>query len=105
MNIKDIAGSDIKPLLKYIEEQTSKDNAYLYRTEFKHIAEMASSHPSITIDEYKKLLADSAKSGRLQTLRRMSYVDKIYPQFGITECFIQYKCSVNTPPPHTIKRG
>ena len=34
MNIKDIAGSDIKPLLKYIEEQTSKDNAYLYRTEF-----------------------------------------------------------------------
>ena len=39
---------------------------------------MASSHPSITIDEYKKLLADSAKSGRLQTLRRMSYVDKIY---------------------------
>lgn len=69
MNIKDIAGSDIKPLLKYIEEQTSKDNAYLYRTEFKHIAEMASSHPYITIDEYKKLLADSAKSGRLQTLR------------------------------------
>ena len=82
MNIKDIAGSDIKPLLKYIEEQTSKDNAYLYRTEFKHIAEMASSHPSITIDEYKKLLADSAKSGRLQTLRRMSYVDKIYPSSG-----------------------
>ena len=29
MYIKDIAGSDIKPLLKYIEEQTSKDNAYL----------------------------------------------------------------------------
>ena len=82
MDIKDIAGSDIKPLLKYIEEQTSKDNAYLYRTEFKHIAEMASSHPSITIDEYKKLLADSAKSGRLQTLRRMSYVDKIYPSSG-----------------------
>ena len=27
------------------------------------------------------------------------------PQFGITECFIQYKCSVNTPPPHTIKSG
>ena len=46
MYIKDIAGSDIKPLLKYIEEQTSKDNAYLYRTEFKHIAEMASIHPS-----------------------------------------------------------
>lgn len=82
MNIKDIAGSDIKPLLKYIEEQTSKDNAYLYRTEFKHIVEMASSHPSITIDECKKLLADSAKSGRLQTLRRMSYVDKIYPSSG-----------------------
>lgn len=25
------------------------------------------------------------------------------PQFGITECFIQYKCSVKTPPPHTIR--
>lgn len=78
MDIKDIAGSDIKPLLEYIEKQSSKDNANLYRYEFKHIAEMASSHPSITIDEYKKLLAVSAKSGRLQTLRRMSYVDKIY---------------------------
>ena len=27
------------------------------------------------------------------------------PQFGITECFIQYKCSVKTPPPHTIRSG
>lgn len=63
MDIKDIAGSDIKPLLEYIEKQSSKDNANLYRYEFKHIAEMASSHPSITIDEYKKLLAVSAKSG------------------------------------------
>ena len=25
------------------------------------------------------------------------------PQFGITECLIQYKCSVNTPPPHSIR--
>ena len=34
--------------------------------------------------------------------------DKTYselPQFGITECFIQYKCSVKTPPPHTIRSG
>ena len=29
----------------------------------------------------------------------------ILPQFGITECFIQYKYSVNTPPPHTIRSG
>ena len=27
------------------------------------------------------------------------------PQFGITECLIQYKCSVNTPPPHAIRNG
>ena len=27
------------------------------------------------------------------------------PQFGITECLIQYKCSVNTPPPHSIRSG
>ena len=30
---------------------------------------------------------------------------KILPQFGITECLIQYKCSVNTPPPHAIRSG
>ena len=30
---------------------------------------------------------------------------KMIPQFGITECFIQYKCSVKTPPPHTIRSG
>ena len=29
----------------------------------------------------------------------------VLPQFGITECFIQYKCSVKTPPPHTIRSG
>ena len=27
------------------------------------------------------------------------------PQFGITECLIRYKCSVNTPPPHSIRSG
>ena len=27
------------------------------------------------------------------------------PQFGITECLIQYKCSVCTPPPHAIRSG
>ena len=32
-------------------------------------------------------------------------VDDYIPQFGITECFIQYKCSVKTPPPHTIRSG
>ena len=31
--------------------------------------------------------------------------DELIPQFGITECFIQYKCSVKTPPPHTIRSG
>ena len=29
----------------------------------------------------------------------------LLPQFGLTECFIQYKCSVKTPPPHTIRSG
>ena len=27
------------------------------------------------------------------------------PQFGITECLIQYKCSVHTPPSHAIRSG
>ncbi len=34
----------------------------------------------------------------------MIFVKNI-PLFGITECFIQYKCSVKTPPPHTIRSG
>ena len=48
----------------------------------------------------------------LQLLRNgsRSWFDKaeteqIIPQFGITECLIQYKCSVNTPPPHAIRSG
>ena len=32
-------------------------------------------------------------------------IAQFIPQFGITECFIQYKCSVKTPPPHTIRSG
>ena len=36
----------------------------------------------------------------------MYYVDFYsLPLFGITECLIQYKCSVNTPPPHAIRSG
>ncbi len=31
--------------------------------------------------------------------------EQFLPQFGITECLIQYKCSVNTPPPHAIRSG
>lgn len=27
------------------------------------------------------------------------------PQFGISECLIQYKCSVNTPSPHALRSG
>ena len=30
---------------------------------------------------------------------------KKLPQFGITECLIQYKCSVHTPPSHAIRSG
>ena len=30
---------------------------------------------------------------------------KNIPQFGITECLIQYKCSENTPPPYAIRSG
>ena len=77
MEIKDIAGSDIKPLLEYIEEQSSKDNADLYCYEFKHIVETAASHPTLSIEEYKKMLITSAKSGWSQTHRRISLVDKI----------------------------
>ena len=32
-------------------------------------------------------------------------VYKQLPQFGITECFTYRKCSVKTPPPHTIRSG
>jgi metallophosphoesterase superfamily enzyme len=39
------------------------------------------------------------------TQRTTTVSAKDLPQFGITECFIQYKCSVKTPPPHTIRSG
>ena len=33
------------------------------------------------------------------------YFSYILPQFGITECLIQHKCSVHTPPSHAIRSG
>ena len=33
------------------------------------------------------------------------FVDIPIPQFGITECLIQHKCSVHTPPSHAIRSG
>ena len=53
------------------------------------------------------------KRERNKTLKKNCFVLRCYPflflhsipQFGITECFIQYKCSVKTPPPHTIRSG
>lgn len=39
----------------------------------------------------------------LHTCRNCGF--QYIPQFGITECLIQYKCSVNTPPPHAIRSG
>ena len=38
-------------------------------------------------------------------IRQAAFEVHKLPQFGITECLIQYKCSVNTPPPHAIRSG
>ena len=47
-----------------------------------------------------------AKQGRKNALgNSFKYPDIKLPQFGITECLIQYKCSENTPPPYAIRSG
>ena len=38
-------------------------------------------------------------------LVKIESCDEYIPQFGITECLIQYKCSVHTPPSHAIRSG
>ena len=48
-----------------------------------------------------RMIATSSNSVTIST----SYSFINIPQFGITECLIQYKCSVNTPPPHSIRSG
>ena len=48
--------------------------------------------------------AQTDGSGRIGQSVPMT-VGQLLPQFGITECLIRYKCSVNTPPPHSIRSG
>ena len=55
---------------------------------------------SAVVDNTGKTLAQVQAAGS-QNLDIM----KIIPQFGITECLIQYKCSVHTPPSHAIRSG
>ena len=50
-----------------------------------------SRHPVVLILRSVKLYSRDKPIGR--------------PQFGITECLIQYKCSVHTPPSHAIRSG
>ena len=35
----------------------------------------------------------------------LEFIVNNLPQFGITECLIQHKCSVHTPPSHAIRSG
>ena len=72
---------------------------------------------SVNNDDYLSLttLLEGAKNGSSSCMVRLAYKNQkhriyfdgmsILPQFGITECLIQYKCSVNTPPPHAIRSG
>ena len=38
-------------------------------------------------------------------IRQAAFEVHKLPQFGITECLIQYKCSVNTPPSMPLEVG
>ena len=42
---------------------------------------------------------------RMQTKSAKTCGIQSIPQFGITECLIQHKCSVHTPPSHAIRSG
>ena len=59
------------------------------------------------IDRMECFMSLASLAERETTLVPISKTQQveILPQFGITECLIQYKCSVNTPPPHAIRSG
>ena len=55
----------------------------------------------VSISDMKDLGVISATKERISAIA----VKELIPQFGIIECLIQYKCSVNTPPPHANRSG
>ena len=58
-----------------------------------------------SVERVDNIVGSYAYDKKAQNLYVMTPNSNIVPQFGITECLIQYKCSVNTPPPHSIRSG
>ena len=98
MTIEEIKSVSIVQFLEsqgYHHVYILKEN-YWYLSPFRTEAS-----PSFNVSPKKNLWNDfgAGEGGNLINL-----VQKI-PQFGITECLIQYKCSENTPPPYAIRSG
>ena len=53
------------------------------------------------------VMTSSSRTEAVARLGELVLIDgsQYLPQFGITECLIQYKCSENTPPPYAIRSG
>ena len=72
----------------------------------KHTA--ADCEDGIVITPHFAAIIDGSTSKtplRLDASMKNGRFAMLLPQFGITECLIQYKCSENTPPPYAIRSG
>lgn len=77
-----------------------------YQYNFSFLNEWLNANPKIPKGAIQQALGAKSNNRFKAWARREGPMPVIsIPQFGITECLIQYKCSVNTPPPHAIRSG